>query len=375
MIYLKNKNVKMFIILLIASFSNHTILLAEVSVTHRFHEATISADSCYELSQEIKAIKSLSGYNKLNSESFFNTHGSNRHCSANASLLLPPKLAKMNNRKALISGPNCWNFALKSVGAMSSLRYATAEEVDSLLNSPLCEMIERENTIPGDLGFITDSLGQQVHAYIFITDNLLFAKHGNSSRDSYKLMTTKDMLKQYSRTQHCRAKNLHHKNCYNQTQYYRCNSFKSYIKEINLNQRAPKIYEFFTIIEQIEKAIEPLVINKKFIIRNLPKKAPEESPAYKEIAVILKNSNVLAEKLLNFKEYDTFSNSNLNSLQKSFLMSSAMARLESITHSSHHLLLKTSIRRGLDKSLFIKLKSSLKNFSNQNQWGLTITEP
>lgn len=347
---------------------------AEVNVTHYKGQAKITADSCHELSKEIKALKTLSNNKSIADESLFQVDKGGK-CSTKGNPLLPSLFAKLNNQSALIDGPNCWNFALRSAGLVKSLRYTEPGEVNSLLNSQMCKSVPNNKVQPGDLAFVKNSFGEHIHAYVYITPNILFAKHAQTAMYNFKLMPMKEMLKSYERTRHCQIKNLHHKDCYNHTVYFRCESFDSYTKKINFNKKAPSTASLFDYIDEIETTLEPLVINPDFKMHNLPKKNTEQSELYKKIADRLETLIALTTILSQYSSFDTFSQSDLTKAEQYFFQRQASMRIQSIYASAHGLLRNTSQRRKMDKSLYKDFKNALKHFQSNNKWSQSDFQP
>jgi hypothetical protein len=120
-----------------------------------------------------------------------------------------------------INGPNCWNAALHVSGVVEEKKFTSPEEWEFILNN-YCNEVK----VPryGDIGRISDVTGTEVHGFIHISDQRIFAKHGEATKDGYKYMSYNEMLRFYGRTRNCRMSNDTSPSCYNIIKYYRCES-------------------------------------------------------------------------------------------------------------------------------------------------------
>lgn len=119
-----------------------------------------------------------------------------------------------------IDGPNCWNGALYINGLVHAKRFTHPNEWLSLLQE---NCLEVETPQRGDIGRIYNHLNNtEVHGFIYLSRNSIFAKHGESTRDGYQIMTTTEMMKQYGKTRDCRVSGEETPECFHLIKYYRC---------------------------------------------------------------------------------------------------------------------------------------------------------
>lgn len=124
-----------------------------------------------------------------------------------------------------IDGPNCWNGALFGAGVIEHKRFLHPDEWLTLLRENCREI--KGAPLSGDVGrlFIEDT---EVHGFIHVNEELIFAKHGQDKKDGYQVMTYEEMLDQYGRTRSCRIKNSYEPECFHELTYYRCETKKEY---------------------------------------------------------------------------------------------------------------------------------------------------
>ncbi len=148
-------------------------------------------------------------------------------------------IKELEGTSSHIDGPNCWNGALYVVGVVDHKRFYHPNEWLSLLEKN-CHEIKGE-PITGDVGrlFIEDT---EVHGFVHIDSDLIFAKHGQATKDGYQLMSYGEMLEQYERTRSCRMRNSFESECFHELKYYRCEKKENY---------EPLKVALFTLLERI----------------------------------------------------------------------------------------------------------------------------
>lgn len=112
-------------------------------------------------------------------------------CSASIEAVTPSVVARLHGTRTKHSGPNCWNTALFSARIALTRRAAQAEEIGFWTHSPLCrELSADEPQKPGDL-ISVNGPGEpaEMHALVYITDNLAFAKNGFDVQWPYELQS------------------------------------------------------------------------------------------------------------------------------------------------------------------------------------------
>lgn len=142
------------------------------------------------------------------------------------------------------SGPNCWNGALYAAGVLSTKRFIRPEEWLGHLKDHCNEL---DGPQVGAVGRIFHEKDGEVHGFIHLSDEMIFAKHGEDSLHGYQIMTYEEMLEQYGKTRNCRIANDNSPSCFHQIKYYDCNGQASFLKPL----------------EVVAKAIEDLVFLKE----------------------------------------------------------------------------------------------------------------
>jgi hypothetical protein len=118
------------------------------------------------------------------------------------------------------NGPNCWNGAMYAAGVIENKRFMHPNEWHYYLNNH-CE--EVEHAVPGAVGRIY--IGEtEVHGFIHLDEDKIFAKHGEAQAHGYKVMSYKKMMAQYGRTRECSSRNYTRPECYHSVKYYLCES-------------------------------------------------------------------------------------------------------------------------------------------------------
>lgn len=143
---------------------------------------------------------------------------------AQASSALGPSAALMevigelDGTSSYTDGPNCWNGAIYAAGVVPSLRMFHPDEwLYHLKNN--CFPVAKPS--PGDVGRIYSDQAE-VHGFIYLGPDEVFAKHGEQTQWGYRLMSTAEMLDSYERSRNCRINRDYSPECYHQMQYYRC---------------------------------------------------------------------------------------------------------------------------------------------------------
>lgn len=112
-------------------------------------------------------------------------------CSAKIDAVTPSLIARLHGTSTRHSGPNCWNTALLSARVVLSQRASEAEELRFWTHSPLCrELSPQERRFPGDIISVSGPADSpEMHAFVYITDKLAFAKNGFDVQFPYELQS------------------------------------------------------------------------------------------------------------------------------------------------------------------------------------------
>lgn len=149
-------------------------------------------------------------------------------CEAEITHCVPEHVRKYQGLLSKNEGPNCWNFALVMSRLLPDLRYSTAVEMQFYMESPLCRALEKdEPREPGDVVAIRKRHpgqgNEEVHGFIYVSEDLAYAKDGKSPTEPYGLMSTKEVFDKYPVTAS--------KDCptCSPPDFFRCQSFDEYL--------------------------------------------------------------------------------------------------------------------------------------------------
>ncbi len=140
----------------------------------------------------------------------------------------------LNGSSSHVDGPNCWNGALYAVGVLKTKRFMHPDEWLLHLKNH-CE--EVESPLAGDVGRLYHPDDGEVHGFVHLNTENIFAKHGESLQHGYQIMSYAEMLKQYGKTRDCRIRGDDSPECHHLLKYYRCDSEESFPVEVtNINE-------------------------------------------------------------------------------------------------------------------------------------------
>ena len=128
----------------------------------------------------------------------------------------------MDGTSSHVDGPNCWNGALVAAGVLKSKRFIRPEEWTGHLQKNCFEI---ERPIPGSVGRIfhlENNIETEVHGFIHLDSDTIFAKHGENAQHGYMIMSYEEMLDQYGKTRSCRINNDNSPECFHHMKYYSC---------------------------------------------------------------------------------------------------------------------------------------------------------
>lgn len=129
-------------------------------------------------------------------------------------------------------GPNCWNTALVSNKIIPVLRFTPPAEMSFWMASPLCKAVPEDDfPAPGDIVAIRDSEGKEVHAFVYVTDELAFSKNYLTTVAPYKLQATSAVYTEFPVPFACRQRIGHPQGCPTYANVFRCSSLPAYIEK------------------------------------------------------------------------------------------------------------------------------------------------
>ncbi len=180
-------------------------------------------------------------------------------CSIDITNLLPSFLSSLPVESSTISGPNCWNAALRAKNINHHFRNSNQKEIKFWLTSPLCQKIAWSDRKLGDLVAVS-SEGKEAHAFIYLDDYISFTKNGAFATE-YVFQSTQGVFNLYGVTKNCQKEN--DGSCARTADWFRCKSQEDYLtsnrKNLTTNQLA--------IMEKIklnESKIEEFVLSNTY---------------------------------------------------------------------------------------------------------------
>lgn len=188
-------------------------------------------------------------------------------CSATIDAVAPAMVLRLHGTKTRHSGPNCWNTALLSARVALFQRASEAEEIRFWTHSPLCrELSPEEPRLPGDIISVSgpgDS--PELHAFVYITDKLAFAKNGFDVQFPYELQA---LERQYQLAAlgdevapaACRRAVGRPADCNVWANHYRCVPYAGYVSRAQVPDKDVFLKTDLELTA-IEKRLSPLVVS------------------------------------------------------------------------------------------------------------------
>ncbi|MCA9508729.1 MAG: C40 family peptidase [Myxococcales bacterium] len=197
---------------------------------------------------------------------------------------IPSKIKNLlDNKSTAILGPNCWNAALYFLGAVSCVRFTSADEFEAFLQLPyFVEIKNNEDLLPGDL-VVLKPHEQHQHAFIYLEEDLFIHKHGPSIHQVYEQVNWQGAIKNYLFTELV----------FNEARQ-KVPSLKIYRYNKNPYNLVNELHKMtFNVFKNIEKQTENLALGERAI----------ENIEIKEILQTIKSAmqfDYLLEKYINF---------------------------------------------------------------------------
>lgn len=170
-------------------------------------------------------------------------------------------IQKLDGTSSYTDGPNCWNGAMYAAGVVQNLRMFHPDEWLYHLRENCTEV----NTPSyGDVGRIYSDAGE-VHGFIYLNGEQIFAKHGEQTQWGYRLMPTSEMLSSYERTRDCRIAGDYSEACFHLIKYYHCEGES---KEAATLMPLSHILERLTFEEGLRPRLKMTCEGEVFLTRN-----------------------------------------------------------------------------------------------------------
>jgi len=146
-------------------------------------------------------------------------------CEAPIQQCIPESLAVLQGKSFSISGPNCYNTVLKITGMYPYHRFVSEAEMSAFLHTSACRKVAKP--IPGDIGVFRQDKFANIHAFLYMSPNLVFEKFGFDYKGiiypmTLNLRSNVDYL--WEASPECRrygGPNMKEA-CFNKVDYYHC---------------------------------------------------------------------------------------------------------------------------------------------------------
>lgn len=176
-------------------------------------------------------------------------------CKADVTTCLPEHVKKYHGIHPDLSGPNCWNLSLVMSDLLPHLRYSSPEEMNFFMAPPLCRALNNgEERRPGDVGAIRTGRGEEVHGFIYVSDEMSYSKNGFSNQSPYELQTLNKVYEVYGiddADPKCLANQMA-SSCSVGVDYFRCSSMKEYLEEVAKEEPQKKTQQVIPYIDNLD---------------------------------------------------------------------------------------------------------------------------
>ncbi len=194
-----------------------------------------------------------------------------------------------------VDGPNSLNAVMVLVGLNKNYRYASNGEMQTMLKSPACRLLKNaEVRKNNDIGLVMahgiyatkDIIS---HAFVQLSDKLVFEKHGSSKSEPYQIVDLQAVLAEYEFDQNpaCRQNQFDRTACRIGTDFYRCDNLEQFITN-NKSKIRMNTLSYFRQLEKTEQKLQDYLAS--------------ESLTKNKSFEILRDLQVVAHKMVNFPE-------------------------------------------------------------------------
>lgn len=258
---------KTFIIFFLYSITAFTQVKV---ISDRDQRIKISGKSCEVLTRNYNAFKEWNFDKKVALPDADKCECSEGLCKLDINDVLPEHIKRIQGVYSKFSGPNCFNTALNDQRILSHRRVATVAEVLLWINSPLCKEIEPGRPIsPGDLYVIYHDAELPLHAFTYISEDLVFSKGGPGKTIPYIITSLESMFTNYHIPKDCYHVKGEGKEqgCTKRANAYSCISLKKYLNDHEIENKELRkiIAELDIISEKIDSILLPGLTGKEVV--------------------------------------------------------------------------------------------------------------
>jgi hypothetical protein len=251
---------KLIFNILLISFTCYGI---EITITKEDGKLFLITNKCEDIENDLKSLKQWT--QQLNQACTYIINSEQNNCKVDITQCVPNHILKYQGVLPDVCGPNCWNLALVMNDLLPGLRYTTPEEISSVMDSPMCRKLNmNEKRFPGDIGLIRqyqNSKRREIHAFVYISENLAYSKNGWQLINPYQLQSLEHVEKFYQLPddEYCKKNRMiSNYECSKFTEYYRCISHKKYLED-NKDKISPELFNFYENLDKVECNISGLL--------------------------------------------------------------------------------------------------------------------
>lgn len=218
----------------------------------------IKADSCSVIKEQISKLSEWSEWSgrgacaQAKGEPWYKFSSD---CQADVTTCLPEHVKKYHGVHPDLSGPNCWNLSLVMSDLLPHLRYSSPQEMNFFMAPPLCRSLSNgEERRPGDVGAIRTGRGEEVHGFIYVSDEMSYSKNGFSNQSPYELQTLDNVYEVYG-IENADPKCLDNQmdsSCSMGVDFFRCSSMKEYLEEVAKEEPQNKTQHVIPYIDNLD---------------------------------------------------------------------------------------------------------------------------
>ena len=152
-------------------------------------------------------------------------------CSLRIASAAPEFVNLMHGIRAGRWGPNCWNAALVSNKILSAPGFTSPAEMTFWMRSPLCRALRAgETPRPGDIIAVRDRAGEEVHGFVYLTEELAFSKNYLTAAAPYALQSPEEVYKEFPVPAECRKPGASAPGCPAYADHFRCSPREDYLQ-------------------------------------------------------------------------------------------------------------------------------------------------
>ncbi|MBF0297819.1 MAG: hypothetical protein HQK51_03820 [Oligoflexia bacterium] len=186
-----------------------------------------------------------------------------QQCVAEINSIIPPRLLSVLGKRVSVDGPNCFNAALYYKDILPILSYYPQVGLNHVLQeSGLCDKVSGKPR-PGDICFVDDRRGNYSHAFVHVSDKIIFEKMDTTIDSEYMFKGAENL------------QGFADKDRYTMT-YYRCIGVKDFLKKNpRVKAEFDKIVKGLDEIDCTQTWVQPIDFDSTALFSEIPKVSAE----------------------------------------------------------------------------------------------------